>query len=229
MRPRRFDPGKDVRQWHDGVSERQGIEGLGFKDRERKVGMEALYRKLRCGGRMMAHHMDYLRSLSVRSTRCVEFGVRGAVSTVALLAGGSKLDSWDVQVRPTDGELHEQIMKLACGQWGFHLGDSRKADIPECDLLLHDSVHNYDHVKAELDAHAHKVRRWIVFHDTIVMGSYGQKPYAESDMAGTAGGADETVMGIRLAIDELMIEHPEWRIVRHDPNSSGLLTIEKLG
>lgn len=63
------------------------------------------------------------------------------------------------------------------------------------DLLYIDSYHSYTHALAELNLHAHKVNKYLVFHDTE---TYGETHDFDGDL------------GINPAIREYIAEHPEW-------------------
>lgn len=192
------------------------------------MGIEKLYEQSMRSKRAMAHHMPHLRKLASNTEggapwRCVEFGVRAAYSTIALLAGGAVVESWDIEQREQDRPTHEAIRAAVGDRWTFHVGSSLDADFGGCDLLLIDSLHNFAHLDAELRAHADKVLKCLVFHDTITFGSFGQPPAAAKNTG--MGATDDPLSGIRLAIDHLMIRDPSWRIVAHDPRASGMLTL----
>ena len=185
------------------------------------MNLEELYGDRHRSGKMMAHHMPALRKLAERCDVCVEFGVRSGPSTLALLCGTKgAVVSYDVQHIP---QWHDPIMRAAGGRWELRICPSETAtDVPECDLLMHDSFHNYAQVDLEMKAHAHKARKFLVFHDTIACAVKGE---------GITGGYHpphySDPRGIRLAIDELMIRDPSWRIYSHDPESNGLLVLER--
>ena len=185
------------------------------------MNIEDLYEHRFRSGKMMAHHMPALRKLAEQCAVCVEFGVRSGPSTLALLCGtkGSVV-SYDVERVP---QWHDPIQAAAGDRWTLRIQPSETAtDVPECDLLMHDSFHNYSQVDLEMKAHATKARKFLVFHDTIACAVKGE---------GITGGyhpahyADQR--GIRLAIDELMIRDPSWHIYSHDPESNGLLVLAR--
>ena len=146
----------------------------------------------------------------------MELGVKHGASATALLLGCNG-DVWgfDIAMTPEARRLGE----LAGNRWHYVIGDSRTADVPDCDLMFIDSMHNYEHVRAELEAHADKVSKYLVFHDTITFGSFGA--------VDESGRTVEGVLGIRPAIDELMMRDQTWFIERHDTHSHGLLVLER--
>lgn len=129
----------------------------------------------------------------------VEFGVHLGGSTRAFLKGvRERLYSWDIDAcSGTREEIRDP-------KWTFTQGDSRTAEIPECDMLYLDSDHTKAQVAAEL-LHAPKVRHWIMLHDTVTfMG--------------------ETVPPVL----DFLAAHPEWRVKESFYNNNGLLVLEKV-
>ncbi len=188
------------------------------------VDLDTLYTKLRRSRRAIGPHMPYLRELAEASDVVVEFGTRGGQSTVALNFA-KRTHSYDIQIREGDERrVWSHLRKIRGDAWTFTIQDSLEADIPECDLLLHDSLHEYGHVLAELEIHHPKVRRWIVLHDTEKYGQHGQAPFAP----GTIGTKpDEKYLGMRAAMEEFMAAHPEWKETRHVAYSCGMTTLER--
>lgn len=188
------------------------------------VDLETRYERLKRGPRAIGPHMDYLRDLARQSEVAVEFGARGGGSTLALNYA-KRTYSYDISIRRIDTKrVWNKLHAVRGDAWTFTIQDSLLADIPKCDLLLHDSLHEYKHVLAELERHHAKVRRWIVLHDTEKYGEHGQAAFAP----GTIGTKpDEAYRGIRQAMDEFMAAHPEWKETRHVTYSCGMTTLER--
>jgi hypothetical protein len=129
----------------------------------------------------------------------VEFGVSAGGSTRAFLKGvKGVLHSWDIE--PCSGTR----AAIQDPKWHFHQGDSKVADIPECDMLYIDSEHTKAQVAAEL-GHAHKVRRWIMLHDSVTyMGEV--LPPVLRFLSGNRG----------------------WMVREHFENNNGLLVLERV-
>ena len=158
--------------------------------------------------------LPILRRFASECDTCVEFGVRTATSTIALLLGcRGKVYSYEMEKLP---QWHDPLKKLVGDKWVLTYGRSEKSDVPECDLLFHDSWHNYEQVKAELDAHADKARKYLLFHDSIgCAGPFTQKNNGVKHR------------GFRLAVDELMIRDTSWFIKEHHDIKGGLLVLER--
>jgi hypothetical protein len=170
-------------------------------------------------------HLPRLLRLADGLDLAVEFGVKRGASSSALLCGAARVMSFDIASTPEARELK----RIAGEKWDYRIADSRTADVPPCDLLFIDSQHDYEQCAAELEAHADKVRHFLAFHDTITFGSVGA--------AGESGehkwqykrgqSCPAEALGIRPAIDELMVRDPSWRIMRHYPDSHGLLILRR--
>lgn len=173
----------------------------------------------------MAPHLDRLRALATGLEVAVEFGVKRAASSVALLLGAQRVISYDI----VDTPHARHLQAIAGPRWEYRLEDSRTATIPECHLLLIDSLHTYAQVKAELEVHARKVSRYLVFHDSITFGSIGAHGETGAHLWTQQPGQSVPLeaLGIRPAVDELMIRDPSWRIVASYSDSHGLLVLER--
>ena len=109
-------------------------------------------------------HLPLLKFLAYQFDYIVEFGVRNANSTLALLSGNPKsLISVDINMTP----MYDQLKDLS--NWKFIKCSSidPNLDIGFPQLLIIDSNHTYDHCLTELNVHAKKVSNCIGLHDTI--------------------------------------------------------------
>lgn len=182
-------------------------------------------RELQHPERATTAHLPRLRALAEGLDFAVEFGVKRGASSSALLLGARYVRSYDIIETP-DARLLQQ---LAGAKWAYCLADSRTAEVPASDLLFVDSLHTYDQAAAELAAHADQVRRFLIFHDTITFGSIGADGESGRQRWTYTPGhsVPRPALGIRPAIDELMIRDPSWRIRAHYTDSHGLLVLER--
>jgi len=95
------------------------------------------------------------------------------------------------------------------------LSISQPTDIPieieEFDVLFVDSIHTAENVEKELKAHAHKVNKFIIFHDTFIYGEVG----------------DDGGEGIKKPIFEFLSSNQEWKIIHEVNNNNGLIILGK--
>lgn len=138
---------------------------------------------------------------------CTEFGVRIPTSTYALLAAKPKrLVSYDIGRYPEVDEV-ERLCEEAGQDFEFVLANILEVEIEETDLIFSDAFHSKSFVEKELELHAHKARKYIIFHDWTTYGEIGEQPYNDETSPYGAG------FGIKYAIEPFLESHPEW--VKH--------------
>lgn len=118
--------------------------------------------------RDMEPHVATLRRLGGDAQTIVEFGVRGGVSTWALLDGlrlGGRLVS--VDIADVYSDLPTRI--TADQRWRFVHGDDRDPelwqDLPQAELVVIDTSHEYHHTLTELEIARVLGARRIALHD----------------------------------------------------------------
>ena len=183
------------------------------------VTVEQIFNQRKTVRKTICGHLDVLRELASQCETIVEFGIRSGSSSSALLMGvKGTLYSWDIEEIP---RWQADLRKAAGDKWVVTYGPSQEAQTPEkFDMLFHDTFHNYDQVKAELDAHADKAQKFIVLHDSV-------KNAISAGDNHTRGNFNPNLAGFRLAVDELMIRDPSWFIKAHYPHDDGLLVLER--
>lgn len=190
-----------------------------------RIKLEEFYGRCCLAKRAMSPHLPRLRELATGLDLAIEFGVKGGASSSALLLGAKRVISYDI----LETRQARELQRIAGPRWDYRIEDSRSAVFGACDLLFVDSLHTFAQVKAELERHAAKVRRWIVFHDTITFGVIGANGETGEHLWTYERGCSvpEFALGIRPAIDEMMAADPTWRIVKHYTDSHGLLVLER--
>lgn len=166
-------------------------------------------------------HLPVLKEYASKCETVTELGVRWIVSTWAFLSSSAKkITSIDI-VNPEDWpaigpspnktSVARNIAKCCGKDYEFILGDSLDIEIEETDLLLLDTLHRYDQLKEELDRHSDKVKKYLVFHDTMTYGQTGEN-----------GGE-----GILKAIYEFLQSNKNWEIDAFKTNNNGLCILKK--
>lgn len=189
------------------------------------MSLESIYAAHCAAGTAMSPHLPRLRALAEGLSTAVEFGVKRGGSSSALLLGAQRVVSFDIAATQEARALKE----LVGDRWDYRIQDSRTADVPEAELLFIDSLHTYAQIKAELDAHAHKVTRFLVAHDVTTFGEVGAVgetgaqawPYVRGQSC------PEQFLGIRPALDQMMANDQSWRIAARYTDSHGLLVLER--
>jgi hypothetical protein len=98
----------------------------------------------------------------------------------------------------------------------FETADTRNLTIEETDLLFIDTWHVYDQLKVELELHADKARKYIIFHDTTSFEYIGE----------TITG-DTIYMGLWPAIEEFLEENSQWELHERYTNNNGLTILKR--
>jgi len=162
-------------------------------------------------------HLETLKKYSEECETVIELGTGQTVSTWAFLAAKpKKFITVDIMHPSERGIDFDQIINEANNlniDFEFILSDSRTIDLPEHDLLFIDTMHNYDVLKEELSKHHNKVKKYIIFHDTI---SFGNK-----DEFGNG-------IGIVPAIKDFLKNNPEWKEKETYTNNNGLSILMRI-
>jgi hypothetical protein len=189
--------------------------------------LEERFNKLKDTPSSINEHLETLRQYASQCESVAEFGVDIGQSTTAfLMVQPQLLISLDVVCKPELDELfgladeikRPHLAPVDCmvgkTRWLFGLEDSRTTLIPKVDLLLIDSSHCYTHIKAELDRHHAQVRKYILAHDYIAYGEFGE--------------AGPPQVGIMPALEEFLAAHPEWVVKEKLAYNNGLLVMERV-
>jgi hypothetical protein len=162
-------------------------------------------------------HIETLARLAHGCEHVTEFGTRRGISTAGLLYGRpSQLVTYDMYRHPEIDDL-EAAARAAGILFRFVASDVIGPDVPDIaptDLLFIDTYHVYEQTREELRRHAHRVRRYIVFHDTQTFGIRGEIPGS---------------LGIVPAIDEFLRQNPSWQVAEHHQYNNGLTVLQRIG
>lgn len=194
--------------------------------------LEERFRKLRDMPSDINEHLDVLRSYAEQCEHVTEMGMRGAVSTTALLAGQpKKLVSWDIDPLSVISQNVLELFKTGMEDKGSMLvwngqigrttfeprvGSTLEVVIEPTDLLFIDTLHTAKQLFAELTRHANaeqdRVKKFLIFHDTKTFGDVGE---------------DGTTPGLRDAIRLFQKNNfPVWEVIEDRPNNNGLVVLK---
>ena len=88
---------------------------------------------------------------------------------------------------------------------------SQPIDLEEFDVLFIDYIHTADCVEKEIKAHAHKAKKFIIFHDTWTFGDTGE----------------DGKEGIKKPILDFLLKNEDWRIVYIENKNNGMIILGK--
>jgi hypothetical protein len=174
-------------------------------------------------------HLPTLRALAAECDTVAEFGVRGIVSTWALLAAQPRA-LYMVDIVPVDVRGVQAVAGRT--QVRFLQANSATVALPPVDMLFIDTWHVYAHLKRELAQHAPNVRKYIAMHDTVVDAVDGESLRCGMDVAAQAAASGypeaEIRKGLQPAIAEFLAAHPAWTQVAHYENNNGLTVLKRI-
>ena len=163
----------------------------------------------------ISEHVETLTELSGQVNHITEFGVRGAVSTRALLRGlkgnaAAKMRSYDIS-----GTLEAAGCVSLSNEYAieleFTVADTRDIEIEQTDLLFIDTKHTAEQLGAELWKHGPKATRFIVLHDTVTFGEKGE----------------DGTPGLLPALRWWLHKNREWFVYAHYENNNGLTILAR--
>jgi hypothetical protein len=183
--------------------------------------LETIYNKTLTEVSDIYEHLPTLKRYAESCDHVTEMGVRWATSTYALMMGHPKtMVSIDIFPLERFGVSTDRLYELAKEEgidYKFVVGDTRAIEIDPTDLLFIDTLHNYNQLKKELEIHADKARKYIIFHDTTSFEFIGEV---------LDGGPP--AKGLWPAIEEFLKDNPHWRILERYTNNNGLTIFERV-
>lgn len=202
--------------------------------------MESVQRKFQQLSNTPSDINEHLLTLSKYASECesvFETGVRGCISSWAFTNGLLNNNSTNKKLFMNDiivcniQELLTVTNNLPIKidyQWinNLQLELSEKFD-----LTFIDTWHIYGQLKRELEKFAPITNKYIIMHDTIVDGIYGETIRcgwdASKQSQETGIPVEEINKGLWPAVEEFVNNNPEWYIKEHFINNNGLTILAK--
>ena len=158
-------------------------------------------------------HLPTLKKYAEDCNHITEFGVRGIVSTYALLMGiPNKMVSYDIDF--VDMDFIKNMVKENT-DFKFIQGDSTNIEIEETDLLFIDTLHTFDQLKTELFLHSPNVKKYIILHDTTSYEWEGEMVNGVSQK------------GLWPAVEDFLNLNSNWSILERFGNNNGLTILKR--
>ena len=184
-------------------------------------------------------HLPILKNYAKNCQHITEMGVRSVVSTYALVSANPRKiicidlhhpkewdNIWKSYGRNNMPSGANRIVDIEnyCRDnniyFSFVVGDTTHIQIEETDLLFMDTLHSYTQLKTELSLHSHKVKKYIILHDTE---SY---KYTDED-SGRIGTNSKDKIGLLPALEEFLESNSNWKIHEIFVNCNGLTVLKK--
>jgi hypothetical protein len=181
-------------------------------------------------------HLPTLNNYAQKCSHITECGVRGIVSSYAFAYGLLNKSSGKlVQVDPEKNENCDafiQLCKLNNIECVFYQQSDLVCPIENTELLFIDTWHVYGQLKRELDRWNSHVSKYIIMHDTTIDEWIGESIRdnlnIEEQSLETGIPIDEITKGLWPAIDEFLIQHPEWILEKRYTNNNGLTILRRV-
>jgi hypothetical protein len=189
--------------------------------------LETLYNSKLTSPSDIHEHLPTLKKYTEQCEHVTEMGVRWVTATYAFMMGHPKtmvsIDIVSIEDSCTlfnvPNVTTESLYNIAEEEgidYKFIVGDTRIIEIEPTDLLFIDTLHNYNQLKEELLLHSHKVKKYIILHDTTTFEHSGEI------YDGTS------VKGLGLAIKEFLEDNHEWKMLEKYINNNGLTILERV-
>ncbi len=170
-------------------------------------------------------HLPILYDYAKNCSHITEFGVRGVVSTWALLASKpNKFICYDIS--NLDLDEPKKLCKENKINFSFIMNNVLDVSIEITDLLFIDTIHTYHQLFTELSMHSEKVKKYIIMHDTMTYGENDEPCYIHNYNCPIVTGKK----GLKLAIDDFLKSEfgKKWEIITILENNNGLTIIKRI-
>ena len=151
-------------------------------------------------------HLPILRKYAFLSDTIIELGVRGIVSTWALLAGYPRemisVDIVDPSEHRGNVEETQNIAREEGIIWNFMKVSSLEIELPRHDLLFIDTIHTYEQISQELKLHSPHTTKYIIMHDATIPEMYN-------------------------AINDFLVNNSDWELKEKFYNNNGLVVLQR--
>lgn len=184
---------------------------------------------------------EHLETLFEYATKCdsiIETGVRGCVSSWALIYGLLNNNNLTKKILLNDIEKCniEELLEFTKNldiiinyEW---INNLNLVIDENYDMVFIDTWHVYGQIKRELNKFSKITNKYIIMHDTTVDEIYGEtircgmNAVQQSEISGIP--IEEINLGIWPAIEEFLLENKNWIIEKRYTNNNGLTILKRI-
>ena len=183
-------------------------------------------------------HLPTLYKYSIQCESIIELGVRGCISSWALLNGllNNNSDSKNILLNDINecdiNELLDLTKDLNINIKYEWINDLDLIITNNVDLTFIDTWHIYGQLKRELEKYSLITNKYIIMHDTEIDGIYGETircgmdALSQSEQTGFT--LEEINCGLIKAIDEFLDNNKNWKIREKYYYNNGLTVLERI-
>lgn len=181
-------------------------------------------------------HLPTLREYASRCTSVIECGVRDIVSSYAFACGLKNNPAHSLIMIDCNTSVKMGLFLELCQRENVNASFIEANDI-QCersstDLLFIDTWHVYGHLKRELAYWHSFVGKYIILHDTTVDAVFGETIRCEIDAhkqsIESGYPVREITMGLWPAVEEFLVDNPEWKLEKRYENNNGLTILVRI-
>jgi len=181
-------------------------------------------------------HLPTLKKYTDYCNVVVECGVRHVTSSYAFaisLKGRNDVKLYQVDPAKSNEVLKfQQLCKNESVPTEFFQQSDLECPLVETDLLFIDTWHIYGQLKRELSRWHSSVSKYIIMHDTTIDEWKGETLRCNwnSEQQSKESGIpkSEIEKGLWPAIEEFLIDHPEWKLKERFTNNNGLTVLNRV-
>ena len=183
-------------------------------------------------------HLPTLYKYASKCESIIELGVRGVISTYALLYGLLSNNSCNKKLLLNDivkcdiKELLQLTTNLKIDIKYYWINDLDLEINENYDLIFIDTWHVYGQLKRELEKFSKVINKYIIMHDTTIDANKGESirtfQNIEEQAKKTGIPIHEIDKGLTLAINEFLNSNNNWKIIEKFTNNNGLTVLEKI-
>jgi hypothetical protein len=182
-------------------------------------------------------HLPVLFKYATKCESVIECGVRRCVSSWALFYGLLNNEKSNKRLLLNDiCECNvDELLSLKPDNieiktaWTSNLTMALDKDY---DMVFIDTWHVYGQLKRELNKFGPVVKKYIIMHDTTIDEIHSESVRNKHDLQQKMSDYDfsyeDVTVGLGRAIDEFIIEHPEWKVIEKLTNNNGLTVLERV-
>lgn len=172
-------------------------------------------------------HLETIKKYASECESVLECGIRSCVSIWALLAAKpKKYTGIDLHHHPNIDIANILAMDSDI-DFNFIKGDTIKENLPVSHLMLVDTLHDYQHLKNELNIHGKYMVKYIILHDTVSYGYQNESTKGYWLTEEERVNADSSNKGLWPAIHEFLDENPEWKMHESFTHNNGLTILKR--
>ena len=163
-------------------------------------------------GEHYCNQHDAISKYMKECTSYKELGThQGGTAAAACLTNPKSVNLIDISMEKYNQSKH--LFEKYCTENNIDLvvlemESTNPKGVSECDLLLIDSRHEPNHLKKELDCHAKKVNKYMIFHDTSIIN----------------GRQNESLYHV---LEDFTGKNTVWKIIERDQRSVGYTVLLK--